>query len=302
MSEYTAGQVEEIADWCMANSSGVYRNSAIAAHMLLAYADTLSKPADSGRVGDIEAAYRYSAPSWQEISAAEGDAIAALKVLHHAGSLINAQLPGTAQLCAKWPSLIGTIKAALAAQGQGDGGPGFGLSDGDVAALRDAGLKPEEIAGDAVKQQARVSELVHWFARFLSGSANPKWITSHAMELAYYIATNAGNRHIDVSEIHQAGFKSGLNVTPAQRSMLESIGIANPASPASPVGVSDECNAAVEAIQFALHGEEGLAFLRCWNEGNFDACREEWPEAPAACYLGVDPLLAAAPSQPEDAA
>jgi len=51
-------------------------------------------------------------------------------------------------------------------------------------------------------------------------------------------------------------------------------------------------SAAVAAIQFALHGEEGMAFLRCWNEGNFDACREEWPEAPDECYIGADPLFA----------
>ena len=34
-------------------------------------------------------------------------------------------------------------------------------------------------------------------------------------------------------------------------------------------------HAAVAAIQFALETDEGLAFLRCWNEGNFDAIRPE---------------------------
>lgn len=33
------------------------------------------------------------------------------------------------------------------------------------------------------------------------------------------------------------------------------------------------------------------AFLRCWNEGDFDACRKEWPEAPAECYIGADTQL-----------
>lgn len=49
-------------------------------------------------------------------------------------------------------------------------------------------------------------------------------------------------------------------------------------------------NAAVAAIQFALNTDEGLAFLRCWNEGNFDAIRREWPEAPDAVFVGADPL------------
>ena len=49
-------------------------------------------------------------------------------------------------------------------------------------------------------------------------------------------------------------------------------------------------NAAVAAIQFALETDEGLAFLRCWNEGNFDAIRREWPEAPEAVFVGADPL------------
>lgn len=35
--------------------------------------------------------------------------------------------------------------------------------------------------------------------------------------------------------------------------------------------------------------EEPMEFLRCWNEGNFDSLREEWPEAPIAIYY-ADPL------------
>lgn len=51
-----------------------------------------------------------------------------------------------------------------------------------------------------------------------------------------------------------------------------------------------ENDAAVEAIQFALENDEGLAFLRCWNEGNFQAIRDEWPEAPEKVFIGADPL------------
>lgn len=49
-------------------------------------------------------------------------------------------------------------------------------------------------------------------------------------------------------------------------------------------------NACVAAIQFALETDEGLPFLRCWNEGDFDAIRNEWPEAPEAVFIGADPL------------
>lgn len=48
--------------------------------------------------------------------------------------------------------------------------------------------------------------------------------------------------------------------------------------------------ASVAAIQFALETDEGLEFLRLWNEGDFKVLRQEWPEAPEAVYLGADPL------------
>ncbi|MGR2849159.1 hypothetical protein ABMX62_19130 [Vibrio vulnificus] len=49
-------------------------------------------------------------------------------------------------------------------------------------------------------------------------------------------------------------------------------------------------NAAVAAIQFALETDDGLSFLRLWNEGEFDVLRKEWPDAPEAIYIGADPL------------
>jgi hypothetical protein len=49
-------------------------------------------------------------------------------------------------------------------------------------------------------------------------------------------------------------------------------------------------DAAIAAINFALEAEEGLMFLRCWNEGDFKAIRGEWPEAPETVFIGVDPL------------
>jgi len=50
-------------------------------------------------------------------------------------------------------------------------------------------------------------------------------------------------------------------------------------------------SASVAAIQFALRADDGLTFLRLWNEGEFASCREEWPEAGEECYRGADPLM-----------
>lgn len=49
-------------------------------------------------------------------------------------------------------------------------------------------------------------------------------------------------------------------------------------------------NPAAAAIQFALETDDGLVFLDLWNEGDFDSCRKEWPEAPDDCYIGADPF------------
>ena len=51
-------------------------------------------------------------------------------------------------------------------------------------------------------------------------------------------------------------------------------------------------NPAVAAIQYALQSgsEERIQFLRCWNEGEFDAIRNEWPDAPEEVFIGADPL------------
>lgn len=59
-----------------------------------------------------------------------------------------------------------------------------------------------------------------------------------------------------------------------------------------------EGQAAVAAIAFALDSAtDGIAFLRSWNEGDFDAIRKWWPEAPEAVYVGADPLHVQASSQ-----
>ncbi|WP_439125903.1 MAG: hypothetical protein ACNJA3_28765 (plasmid) [Pseudomonas rhizophila] len=55
---------------------------------------------------------------------------------------------------------------------------------------------------------------------------------------------------------------------------------------------ADELNsdAAVAAIQFALKDDEGMQFLRLWNQCDFDVIRREWPEAPETVFIGADPL------------
>lgn len=43
------------------------------------------------------------------------------------------------------------------------------------------------------------------------------------------------------------------------------------------------------AIQYTLKDEDGLVFLQCWNEGDFQAIRKEWPDAPEEVFW-ADPL------------
>ncbi len=41
---------------------------------------------------------------------------------------------------------------------------------------------------------------------------------------------------------------------------------------------------AIAAVNYALTAEEGMTWLSLWREGRFDACRDEWPDAPDGCY------------------
>lgn len=49
-----------------------------------------------------------------------------------------------------------------------------------------------------------------------------------------------------------------------------------------------DCFNAVITFALKLRGQEGTDFLRCWNDGDFEVCRREWPEAPDECYIGAD--------------
>jgi hypothetical protein len=95
--------------------------------------------------------------------------------------------------------------------------PGYGLSKDDLEDLLKGSLKPEEIAGTPEKQHDRVKELMHWFARLSRGQANPKWTTSHACELAYYIATTDAARHLDLNAMRMAAFREGVHLPEDQR-------------------------------------------------------------------------------------
>lgn len=52
----------------------------------------------------------------------------------------------------------------------------------------------------------------------------------------------------------------------------------------------DQHNAYNAVITFVTEDGyvDGLDFLRLWNEGDFAACRRDWPEAPEACYTGLE--------------
>ena len=39
------------------------------------------------------------------------------------------------------------------------------------------------------------------------------------------------------------------------------------------------------AMQYALVADEGLVFLKLWQEGDFDTIRQEWPDAPEIIYV-----------------
>lgn len=58
---------------------------------------------------------------------------------------------------------------------------------------------------------------------------------------------------------------------------------------------NDVLNAVIDySIQCGI-GDDGLEFLRCWREGNFEAIRKEWPDAPEIVFCqDLETLEAAA--------
>lgn len=48
---------------------------------------------------------------------------------------------------------------------------------------------------------------------------------------------------------------------------------------------------ALAAIKFAVEAADGIAFLRAWLHGDFPEIRRDWPEAPAAVFVGAEPAV-----------
>ena len=63
-------------------------------------------------------------------------------------------------------------------------------------------------------------------------------------------------------------------------------------------------NAAVAAIAYMLDNtdddDDGIQFMRYWNEGEFDIIRRNWPNVPDAVFIGADPLLTVEPGERVD--
>lgn len=61
---------------------------------------------------------------------------------------------------------------------------------------------------------------------------------------------------------------------------------------ALPLPPPDPSTAAITfAVENTSSDHEGMEFLRCWNEGDFDTIREQWPDAPEEVFIGADPVL-----------
>ena len=102
----------------------------------------------------------------------------------------------------------------------------FGLNAEQLELILSKCLKPEEINGPPKAQQERIAELVHWFARYAGGHANPKWAPPHAFELVYYIASHAINQHIDLASIRKDAYIQGLLASESDRRVMRECGIA----------------------------------------------------------------------------
>lgn len=52
---------------------------------------------------------------------------------------------------------------------------------------------------------------------------------------------------------------------------------------------AESYNAVIDYMLGKGYMQEPMEFLRCWNEGDFDSLRKEWPDAPEEIYY-ADPL------------
>lgn len=97
----------------------------------------------------------------------------------------------------------------------------FGLSEEQMKLILSKCMKPEEIAGTPEQIQDRVHELLHWFVRLAEGKANKIWAFQHAMELVYYIASNAVNQHLDLHAVRCNAYSEGVVASEKDRQILK---------------------------------------------------------------------------------
>jgi len=170
----------------------------------------------------------------------------------------------------------------------------FGVPADRIALLLKNSMKPEEINGETRVQHSRVAEIISWMARYTEGNANGKWLVGHACELAYYIASNGVNQHIDMSAAMDKAFTNGVNISAEDRAMLNRINPDKFPPQAAPVAqLSDPLTwnqkmAGVKALLGCTDGE-----LECIGEKNLDTYCEEVER--------VYRVLCAAPTTPKEA-
>lgn len=86
---------------------------------------------------------------------------------------------------------------------------------------------------------------------------------------------------LDTTEIHDLVERSGLDdymFFSLHEEALEEIN-----------KTQNTYNAVISYMLGKGYMEEPLEFLRCWNEGDFEALREYWPDAPEEVYF-ADPF------------
>lgn len=103
------------------------------------------------------------------------------------------------------------------------------------------------------------------------------------MELTIQKWGNSAAVRIPAPLLAQLGVQVGDSL---EADLAKGVLTLRPAKPKMP----QSGDAAIEAMKFALKADEGMEFLRCWMHGEFDSIRKEWPDTPAAVFIGADPL------------
>ncbi|WP_433867012.1 hypothetical protein [Ralstonia wenshanensis] len=161
----------------------------------------------------------------------------------------------------------------------------YGFEDGvDQAASR----VPNQIFDADQMREYAYAAIAAWQAR--AAQSGQRAGVTDDMRSAVRFAPSSAHWSQKLIEFFGPDAREGINAL--ERQLREAL-----AGQRAGVAEGDETFQAV--IAFVLrNGIDGIEFLRCWNEGDFEACRKEWPEAPDACYIGADPI--AAPTQQQE--